>query len=138
MFPTVTPDKFPVGEEETHQKLSYETGFYTLKMKRISLDEMAANSDIIEAESYEGYLIALYLFDETALRLAINEVDSQSLAAGLIYIDNYDEALESVEEVRRSLLTALIDRKINKCIASCEGISKKIEKDKYFIENTFE
>ncbi|MCR5657031.1 MAG: DHH family phosphoesterase [Butyrivibrio sp.] len=133
VFPTVTPDKFPVGEEETHQKLSYETGFYTLKMKRISLDEMAANSDIIEAESYEGYLIALYLFDETALRLAIKEVDSQSLAAGLIYIDNYDEALESVEEVRRSLLTALIDRKINKCIASCEGISKKIEKDKYFI-----
>ncbi len=32
------------------------------------------------------------------------------MVAGLIYLDNYDEALESVEEVRRSLLTALIDR----------------------------
>ena len=89
VFPTITPDKFPVGDEETHYDLTYEEGSYVIRMKRISLDEMANNSDIIEAESYEGYLIAVYLFDETALRLAINEVDSQSLAAGLIYIDNY-------------------------------------------------
>jgi c-di-AMP phosphodiesterase-like protein len=40
--------------------------------------------------------------------------------------------LESVEEVRRSLLTALIDRKINKFIGSMDGVVKKIEKDKYF------
>ena len=49
-----------------------------------------------------------------------------------IYLDNYDEALESVEEVRRSLLTALIDRKINKYIGAVDGILKSIEKDKYF------
>ena len=52
--------------------------------------------------------------------------------AGLIYLDNYDEALESVEEVRRSLLVALIDRKINKYISNLDGIVKKLEKDKYF------
>ena len=54
------------------------------------------------------------------------------LVGGLIYLDNYDEALESVEEVRRSLLTALIDRKINKYISAMNGIVKKLEKDKYF------
>ena len=32
----------------------------------------------------------------------------------------------------RSLLTALIDRKINKYIYSMNGIAKKMEKDKYF------
>ena len=37
--------------------------------------------------------------------------------AGLIYIDNYDEAMNSVEEVRQSLLVALVDRKINQYIA---------------------
>ncbi|WP_029323377.1 DHH family phosphoesterase [Butyrivibrio sp. AE3004] len=133
LFSNITPDKFPVGDEETHNDVEFEGNFYSLKMRKISLEEMAVNSDIIDAEGYDGYLIAVYLFDETALRLAINEVDSQSLAAGLIYIDNYDEALESVEEVRRSLLTALIDRKINKYIATCDGIAKKIEKDKYFV-----
>ena len=133
LFPTITPDKFPEGPEELSFDLDYDNSNFTLKMKRISLYEMAQNSDIIDADGYEGSLIAVYLFDETALKLAIQEVDNQSLAAGLIYLDNYDEALDSVEEVRRSLLTALIDRKINKYIASCNGIAKRLEKDKYFV-----
>ena len=133
LFPSITADKFPQGNEEVSYKIDYEDSNYTIKLKRISLREMAMNSDIIDSDGYEGSLIAVYLFDETALRLAIQEVDNQSLAAGLINLDNYEEALDSVEEVRRSLLTALIDRKINKYIASCNGISKKIEKDKYFV-----
>ena len=36
-----------------------------------------------------------------------------------------------MEEVRRSLLSALIDRKINKYISNMDGIVKKLEKDKY-------
>ncbi len=133
LFPSITVDKFPEGYEEVSYELDFENSNYTIKLKRISLQEMAANSDIIDASDYEGSLIAVYMFDETALKLAIQEVDNQSLAAGLIYLDNYEEALDSVEEVRRSLLTALIDRKINKYVASCNGIAKRLEKDKYFV-----
>lgn len=135
LFPTITKDKLPGanGENETEIKIDYEEHNYTAKLKKISLKEMAENSDIIEAKGYDGYLIALYLFDETALRIALQEVDDQSLAVGLIYLDNYEEALESVEEVRRSLLIALIDRKINKYIAALDGICKKLEKDKYLV-----
>ena len=102
-------------------------------MRKISMREMAQNSDIIDGEGYDGCLIAFYLFDETALKIALQEVDDQSLAVGMIYLDNYEEALDSVEEVRRSLLTALIDRKVNKYIAALDGICKKIEKDKYMV-----
>ena len=135
LFPSITKDKLPGmnGEDEVEFDLEYESGNYVAKLKKISLKEMAENSDIIEAKGYNGYLIALYLFDETALQIALKEVDDQSLAVGLIYLDNYDEALESVEEVRRSLLIALIDRKVNKYIASMDGICKKLEKDKYFV-----
>ena len=135
LFPSITKDKLPGmnGEDEVEFDLEYESGNYVAKLKKISLKEMAENSDIIEAKGYNGYLIALYLFDETALKIALKEVDDQSLAVGLIYLDNYDEALESVEEVRRSLLIALIDRKVNKYIASMDGICKKLEKDKYFV-----
>ncbi|MCR5769626.1 MAG: DHH family phosphoesterase [Butyrivibrio sp.] len=134
VFPQVTADKFPaMNDEEVQYDLEYENNFYSLRMRKISLEEMASNSDIIEASSYDGYLIIVYLFDQTALRLAVQEVDDQSMAAGLIYLDNYEEALESVEEVRRSLLIALIDRKINKYVASCNGIVRKTEKDKYFV-----
>ena len=135
LFPSITKDKLPgVNEEdEVEFDVEYEAGNYIAKLKKISLKEMAQNSDIIEAKGYDGYLIAMYLFDETALKIALKEVDDQSLAVGLIYLDNYEEALESVEEVRRSLLIALIDRKVNKYIAAMDGICKKLEKDKYLV-----
>jgi len=135
LFPTITRDKLPndSGMDESRYELHYEESEYVAKFRKISLNEMVEHSEMIDVDGYEGYLIAVYLFDETALHIALQEVDDQSLAAGMIYLDNYEEALESVEEVRRSLLTALIDRKINKYIASLDGISKKLEKDKYLI-----
>ncbi|MDE6662979.1 MAG: DHH family phosphoesterase [Lachnospiraceae bacterium] len=135
IFPSITKERLPGvnGEDEAEFSVEYGPSNYTAKLKKISLKEMAQNSDIIEAKDYEGYLIALYLFDETALKIALQEVDDQSLAVALIYLDNYEEALESVEEVRRSLLIALIDRKVNKYIASLDGICKKMEKDKYLV-----
>ncbi len=133
LFPEMTRDKLPSEENETEINISFEGYEFVAKCRKVSLKDMAENSDIISPEGYDGYLIAVYLFDETALKIALRENDDQSLAVGLLYLDNYEEALESVEEVRRSLLTALIERKINKYIATLDGISKKIEKDKYLI-----
>ena len=133
IFPDVNVHKLLAEADEASVAISLDTGEYTAKIKKISLKEMAQNSDIISPEGYDGYLIAFYLFDETALRIALQENDNQSLAVGMIYLDNYDEALESIEEVRRSLLIALIDRKVNKYIAAVDGICKKMEKDKYLV-----
>ena len=133
LFPSITKERLPDDMEEVDLNLDYEDRNYLVRMKKISMKEMAQNSDIIDGEGYDGCLIAFYLFDETALRIALKEVDDQSLAVGMVYLDNYEEALESVEEVRRSLLTALIDRKVNKYIAALDGICKKIEKDKYMV-----
>ncbi len=133
LFPSITREKLPFEEDEVSFDLTYEDRNYEVRMRKISMKEMAQNSDIIEGDGYDGCLFAFYLFDETALRIALQEVDDQSLSVGMIYLDNYDEALDSVEEVRRSLLTALIDRKVNKYIAALDGICKKIEKDKYMV-----
>ena len=133
LFPELTRDRLPGEQDETDVEVSFEDGDYMAKCRKISLRDMIENSDVVTPEEYDGYLIAVYLFDETALKLALRENDDQSLAVGLLYLDNYDEALESVEEVRRSLLTALIDRKINKYISAIDGIAKKIEKDKFLI-----
>ena len=135
LFPTLTRDRLPdsSGVDEAQYELEYEGNEYVAKLRRISLEEMAEHSDMIDGSGYEGYLTAVYLYDETALRIALREVDDQSLAVGLIYLDNYEEALDGVEEVRRSLLIALIDRKVNKYISALDGICKKLEKDKYLV-----
>jgi len=133
IFSDIGPDQLPKATNSTAMDIEYDGHNYNIKMKKVELKKMLSNSPVVQAENYEGYLIALYLFDETALRFALQENDDQSLAIGLIYIDNYEEALNSIEEVRRSLLTALIDRKISKYIASIDGIVKKTEKDKFLV-----
>lgn len=133
LFPTLTKDKFPVTDESSCVHITMDDSDYRVEMRRIMLEHIAESINILETEEYEGYFIAVYLFDETELNRYIKSNKEQQLVAGLIYIDNYDEVIEGVEEVRSSLLVALIDRKINKYISSIDGIVKKMEKDKYFV-----
>ncbi len=133
VFPAITKEKLPEGDHEVSLPISFEESDYMAHITRVSLKGMEEDSDIMESGSYEGCLYALFLYDETALKIALRENDAQSLTVGLIYLDNYEEAMASVEEVRRSLLTALIDRKVNKYISAFDGICQKIEKDKYLV-----
>lgn len=50
---------------------------------------------------------------------------------GLIFIDNYDEMLESVEDFKRPLLLAIVERKIKTMAKELGAIVKSFEKDKY-------
>lgn len=133
LFADITKETLPVNESDVQLRISHEEHNYLAKLKKIPIQDMVMNSEMIEAKSYDGCLIALYLFDETELDEAKQLIDDSSVVIGLIYLDNYDEVLESVEEVRRSLLIALVDRKVNKYIGNIDGITKKIEKDKYLI-----
>lgn len=133
VFPAITKEKLPEGDQEAEIAISFEESEYMAHIIRVSLKGVAEDSDIMENDDYDGCLYAVYLYDETALKIALRENDAQSLAVGLIYLDNYEEALASVEEVRRSLLTALIDRKVNKYVSAFDGICQKIEKDKYLV-----
>ena len=83
-------------------------------MSKLYFDTLAEANDMIAFEQSEQFLTAMYLFDETELNHYIQENKDERMIASLIYIDNYDEALDSIEEVKRSLLVALVDRKINK------------------------
>ena len=137
LFHAITKDKFPDRElgESVDVSFTYEEKEYRARISRMIFSEMLDQEIELEeyAENAESYLLSVFLYDETALKYAIRQVDDQSLAICLIYLDNYDEALGSLEEVRRSLLVALIDRKVNKYISAVDGICRKLEKDKYFV-----
>ena len=74
---------------------------------------------------------AVYLYDETELYAISTKYDNDMQIVGLIYIDNYEEVSRDVDEVKRSLLGALVDRSVSKYISDIDGIVKKLEKDKY-------
>lgn len=133
IFPGIT--KQMVQQEETveHLRMEWQDYHFRVEMRKIFFEEMTENSAIVSMEETEQYLTALYLFDETKLDNYIRENDEQKLVAALVYIDNYEEALDSIEDVKRSLLVALVDRKVNKYFTHMDGLVRKIEKDKYFV-----
>lgn len=133
IFAEITKDKLPNVDEETEICLTYKERDYRINMKSVVIDSLIAETDLIAAEDKDNHLVAMFLFDETLQNEYLRKYEDETMVAGLLYLDNYDEALESVEEVRRSLLTALIDRKINKYFADTDGLVKKLEKDKYFL-----
>ncbi|MDO4330673.1 MAG: DHH family phosphoesterase [Lachnospiraceae bacterium] len=132
LFPGVTKELLDQKEEEISIHTEYDNRNYRMDLKWVALKDASALAISLGKEFTEERLLSIYLADETEVLHYKKEINNQKMVAGLIYLDNYDEALESVEEVRRSLLTALIDRKINKYISAMSGIVKKLEKDKYF------
>jgi len=106
---------------------------YKILFEKLDINGLKGVENLLGEVEADIELAAVYFFDQSLLKWYEKENYEQQLVAGLIYIDNYEEAMESVESVRRSLLEALIDRKITKYISAMDGIVRKIEKDKYFI-----
>ena len=135
VFPDITSDKLPVADEPEISEMSIHFGdrIYRVSMQRVTMGEVVSHADILENMSQNVSLIAMYLYDETELKEYIQKNEDNKLVVALAYLDNYEEALESVEDVRRSLLIALIDRKITKYFSNFDGLVKKLEKDKYLL-----
>ena len=136
IFHSISKEELQKGEGESNFYIHWEDKVFRAETTRLYFESMVEQSSIIEVTEKKedsAYLIAFYLFDETELSQYIQENREQKLVSALLYIDNYDEALDSIEDVKRSLLIALIDRKINKYFNEMDALVRKIEKDKYFI-----
>ena len=133
VFPSLTKDILQKSEAVGSINVMLDDRNYRITMKRIYFDSVTRDSAIVAINDTDEYLTAIYLFDETELNRYIRENEEQKLVAGLIYIDNYEEALDSIEDVKRSLLIALVDRKVNKYFTEIDALVRKIEKDKYFV-----
>lgn len=131
LFPEIAGDKLP-KEEEKEVRVQFNERDYKVLMKSVSMKKLLEESGLVEMEAHSD-LIALYLFDETELNQFIRQKEDEKLVTGLLYLDNYEEALDSVEEVRRSLLVALIERKLGKYFSEVDCLLKRLEKDKFIL-----
>lgn len=155
IFPELTPEKLGeiIKNGSGELTLQYGERIYRVCMQCMEIENPAGKSDIVAnmsgqpdaaekrkaqkkiAEDLEAEIqvIAVYFYDVTELKAYIKKNEDEKLVLALAYLDNYEEALESVEEVRRSLLIALIDRKISQYFSNFDGVVRKLEKDKYFL-----
>ncbi|MBO6214500.1 MAG: DHH family phosphoesterase, partial [Lachnospiraceae bacterium] len=120
-----------VGEDPYSLMVNYNEGIYKATLQRLNFSEFEEANDPIVAG--RDCLISLVLYDETELTRFRKENTDQKLVVALANIDNYDELIESVEDVKRAMLTAVIDRKVNRYFREFDAIVRKPERDKYFI-----
>lgn len=134
IFEGIKPEYLVFGEEDTNYiELTYEEKVFNVTLSKFTLKNDFEDSALNLLEESSGELISIYLRDETNVRKLEKETKEEKLVTANIYIDNYDEVVQSVETTRRTLLVALIDRKINVYFAQYDGIVRKLENDKYFV-----
>lgn len=133
LFPSITREYLQKNEQSGESYIEKDEKRFRVSLNRIYFDAIAGDSNLMDIENSDEFLTAFYLFDETLLHKYMIENQEQKLVTALIYIDNYDEALNSIEDVKRSLLVALIDRRVNQYFAQVDALVRKTEKDKYFV-----
>ena len=132
VFPDITKDILTELDSQGVIHSSYDDRRYLVEMSPTKLASSDELTETVMPKEAEHRVVAINVSDETELVRYRKLYEDSRSCGGLIYVDNYDEALASIEEVRRSLLTALVDRRISNYVTSMNGIVKKLEKDKYF------
>ena len=133
VFPGITQEKLPKDGGETELHITYEKRNFRVLLRAMCIDELLERSQVLEAEESGCFIQVMYLFDETELNEYILKCEDEKMVAGLLYLDNYEEVMESIEPVRRSLLAALVERKMNQYFTRIDGVIRKLEKDKYLL-----
>ena len=99
----------------------------------VSLNDRQYRIYSSHAELTDGSIAnSLCFMDVTELTTLRKSLENDKTVVGLIYIDNYDEVIESVDDSVIPMLTAIVDRKLTAMVHDAKGILKKTEKDRYF------
>lgn len=133
VFPEIAEGRLPKDAEEKIVHVRTENQYFRAVLTLVSEDGFVVEDRLVPLDQIldTRRMIAMFLYDETEMIQLEERREEENLIIGLLYIDNYDELLDSIDEVRQSLMTALIDRKINKYMQGIDAVSKKIEKDKF-------
>lgn len=132
IIPELSANVFRNFEDFKEIRIAFNDRDYRVEMKRISADIITRGVNIL-AKDYNSSLVAMYMFDETDINQYIQKIRDERFVVGLVYIDNYEDALESVDDVRRSLFVGLVDKRVNKYFSAGAAIIRKLEKDKYLV-----
>ncbi len=128
ILPEVQIEEFPKDNTIMEKDISIDGSSYTM------YSELAKLGD----EDSKDYNYVIYFIDKTELFHLENQIKNKRCMIGIICIDNYTEIAQNVDEVRRPMLTALIDRKVHRWLQDEDVVIRKFERDKYMFIFSYE
>ena len=134
IFEGLSLEQLPTVEEDVTLNIVHGRRNYRVLLRLLDMSDYRDDMPWIMEDGKKTTvktLIGMYLYDETEIIALKKENAEEKMLVGMLYIDNYEEAFEGADEVRRSLVTAWVEREINKYMQSIDAIIKRLEKDKY-------
>ena len=109
----------------------------TIMKKNINIGEAAytmyCELGKITVGHKEQYHYIVYFMDQTERIKLEEQIKNKRSIIGIMCIDNYGEIAQNVEEIKRPILTAVIDRKVHRWLQGEDIIIRKFERDKYML-----
>lgn len=127
--------QIPWGSEKPHwdplvKDIELEGHTFKAVMTQIRLRDQGSYS--LDMKSYTE-VYSLSLQDITReVQLEKENLDQQTVVS-LIYIDNYDQIMNGMEDNRRPLLEAMIFRRLSDFSSEVGGILTRLENDRFFL-----
>ncbi|MCQ2978943.1 MAG: DHH family phosphoesterase, partial [Clostridia bacterium] len=107
------------------ESFKFENRYYDIK------SEMIKKQNRVSMEYEICYV--LYFFDVTEKVEVKTKYEEEKTLFGYVYIDNYEEILNSTEETKRPMMLGVIERKLQTFAKELGGSIKKMERDRFLL-----
>ena len=110
IFEDLSLEQLPTVEEDVTLHIVHGRKNYRVLMRLLDMSDYRDDMPWIVEDGTEGTvntLIGMYLYDETEITALKKENAEEKMLVGLLYIDNYEEAFEGADEVRRKTSNTL-------------------------------
>ena len=124
-----------IGSEKVELLTELGDKKFKVNFRMVDLNELGGD-EVKRLYTGSAKVIMLYLYDMTEYYNLKQKNDDNQQVTGFIYIDNYYEITENMEDSKSAMLIAVVDRKLTRYMSYNSGIIKKLEKDKYFFVTT--
>ncbi|WP_070001188.1 DHH family phosphoesterase [Cellulosilyticum sp. I15G10I2] len=118
----IKPNEFTIAQSTYEKAIKIKTKEYNMLVEAFT-----------KVEDKQSHMFVLYFIDHTETNLLKKMIRDQRCMLGYVCIDSFEEIMHSIEEVRRPMLMAIIDRKINLWFKEREVVVTKFERDKYLM-----
>lgn len=91
-------------------------------------------ANVVDAtENSKDKIVILYFYDVTDVYKIVENIELNKETAMLIEVDNFDDVIKTIDEDKRPLIIAEIERTINSYAQSLNAMTRKYEENKYIL-----
>ena len=87
--------------------------------------------DVVAENGAVGMVMNMTMLDLTKEKELETKLEHSETVIGMLFLDNYEEVVDTLPEDRQPLLSAVVDRKLTQFAADHNGVMRKLEKDRY-------